>query len=52
MELLSGILLWLGDVFGVKSVRQETNKFEKLIKAITFLFAGVILVIIFFMLFR
>ena len=51
MELVSGFLLWLADVFGVKWVRQETNKFEKVVKAVTFLFAGIILLIIYFVLF-
>jgi len=51
MELVSGILLWLGDVFGIKRVRQETNKFKKVVKAITFLMVGIILVIVYFVLF-
>lgn len=51
MELVSGILLWLGDVFGVKWVRQETNKFRKVVKMTTFLFVGIILVIVYFVLF-
>ena len=51
MELLSGILLWLGDVFGVKWVRQEPSRFRKVVKAITFLVVGIILVIVYFALF-
>ncbi len=51
MELVSGFLLWIGDVFGVKWVTQETNKFNKVVKAITFLFAGIIFVMICFVLF-
>jgi hypothetical protein len=51
MEIVSGILLWLGDVFGVKWVRQESNKFRKVVKVITFLFLGIIFVIVYFVLF-
>jgi hypothetical protein len=51
MELVSGILLWFADVFGVKWVRQETNKFRKVVKTITFLFVGIILVIGYLVLF-
>ena len=51
MELVSGFLLWFGDVFGVKWVRQETNKFRKVVKMITFLLVGIILVIAYFVLF-
>ncbi len=51
MELVSGILLWLADVFGVKWVRQEPNKFRKVVKAITFLFVGIILAIAYFVVF-
>jgi hypothetical protein len=51
MELVSGILLWIGDVFGVKWVRQEPNNLRKVVKAITFLFVGIILVILYFVFF-
>ena len=50
MELMSGTLLWLGDVFGVKWVRQETNKFKKVAKAISFLLVGIVTVMLYFVL--
>ena len=48
MELVSGFLLWIADVLGVKWVRQESNKFKKAVKAIAFLIVGIALVMIFF----
>jgi hypothetical protein len=51
MELVSGLLLWLCDVLGIKLVRGEPNKFRKVVKAFTFLFVGIILVIMYFVLF-
>jgi hypothetical protein len=51
MELVSVILLWLGDVSGIKWVREEPNKFRKLVKAVTFLFVGIILMLMYFILF-
>ena len=48
MELVSGFLLWIADVFGVKWIRQEKSKFKKLVKAVTFLIVGVFLVMLFF----
>ncbi len=51
MELVSGVLLWLADVFGVKWVRQETNKFRKVVKVVTFLVAGTFLVVLYFAIF-
>ena len=50
MELVSGVLLWLGDVLGIKWIRQEPNKLKKVAKVIIFLLVGVILVIIYFVL--
>jgi hypothetical protein len=47
MELVSGFLLFLGDVFGLKWVRQETNIFRKVLKALTFLVVGVIVVMMY-----
>lgn len=52
MELVSGILLWLGDVFGIKWVREESNKFKKVVKAVTFVFVGIILVMVYFVFFE
>lgn len=51
MELMSGVLLWLGDVSGVRWVRQERNKLKKVVKVITFLFVGTILAIAYFAIF-
>jgi hypothetical protein len=51
MELVSGLLLWLGDVLGIKWVRSEPNKFRKVVKALTFIIVGFILVIMYFILF-
>lgn len=51
MELVSGVLLWLGDVLGVKWVRQEPNKVRKAVKAIAFLIGGIVLVMMYFVLF-
>lgn len=48
MELVSGFLLWIADVFGIKWVRQETNAFKKVVKAVTFLIVGTILVMMYF----
>jgi hypothetical protein len=48
MELVSGFILWLGDVFGLKWVRQETNIFRKVQKATTFLVVGIIAVMVYF----
>ncbi|WP_299705895.1 hypothetical protein [uncultured Pontibacter sp.] len=51
MELVSGVLLWLADVVGVKWVRQEASTFKKVVKTITFLLVGVVLVIGYFVFF-
>lgn len=48
MELVSGFLLWLADIFGVKWVRQEGSSLRKIVKALTFLIVGIILTILFF----
>jgi len=48
MELVSGFFLWLGDVFGLKKVRQEPNIFRKVLKALTFLVVGIIVVMMYF----
>ena len=48
MELISGFLLWTADVMGVKWVRGEQNKFKKVLKGLTFLIAGIILVMLYF----
>lgn len=50
MELVSGFLLWLADIFGVKWVQQERMPFKKILKALAFLIVGIILVILFFVL--
>ena len=50
MELVSGFLLWIADVLGVKWVRQEKNSLRKAVKAITFLVVGIVLVMLFFVL--
>lgn len=47
MELVSGFLLWLADIAGVKWVRQEENRFRKVVKAITFLVVGIVVVMLF-----
>ena len=51
MELVSGVLLWLADVLGVKWVRQESSTFKKVVKAVTFLLVGLILILGYFMIF-
>jgi hypothetical protein len=47
MDLVSGFLLWMGDVLGVKWVRNEKNQLKKAVKAISFLIIGVFLLILF-----
>ena len=49
MELVSGFFLWLGDVFGLKWVKRETNIFSKVLKALSFLVVGIIVVMMYFM---
>jgi hypothetical protein len=51
MELVSGVLLWLADVFGIKWVRQEASAFKRIGKAIIFVLVGLILIIGYFMIF-
>jgi hypothetical protein len=48
MELVSGFLLWLAEVFGIKFIREEKNKFKLTIKVITLLIVGIMLVMLFF----
>jgi hypothetical protein len=48
MELLSGLILWMGDVLGLKWVIGEKNNWRKVAKAITYVLAGIILVIVVF----
>ncbi len=48
MELIAGILLWIGDVFGVKWIRKENNNLKKLAKWVIFLLLGVLLVMVYF----
>ena len=48
MELVSGFLLFLGDVFGLKWVKQESNIFGKVLKATVFLVVGFISVMMYF----
>lgn len=48
MELVSGFLLWIADVVGIKWVRQEKNQFKKTVKAVTFFIVGIIFIMIFF----
>jgi hypothetical protein len=48
MELVAGFLLWIGDVLGVKWIRKENNSFKKLVKAITYLLVGVVIVMLYF----
>jgi hypothetical protein len=49
MEPVAGLLLWIGDVIGVKWIRKENRIFKKLVKAITFLLIGVFILILYFM---
>jgi hypothetical protein len=51
MEIISGFLLWIGDVLGVKWVIEEKNKWRKAGKAAIYVFAGIILIMLFFAVF-
>jgi hypothetical protein len=44
MELVSGFLLWIADLSGVKWIRKERSSFKKVVKSVTFLIVGIILV--------
>jgi hypothetical protein len=48
MEIISGLILWMGDVLGLKWVIGEKNKWRKVAKAIIYLLAGIILVMVVF----
>lgn len=48
MELASGFLLWIADIVGVKWIRNETSPFKKVVKSLTFLIVGIILVMVCF----
>jgi preprotein translocase subunit SecG len=48
MEPFAGLLLWMGDVFGVKWIRKEPNRLKKFARWLTFLFLGVFLLMLFF----
>jgi len=48
MELVSGFLLWLAEIIGVKWVREEKNKFKLTIKVITLVVIGILMVMLFF----
>jgi len=50
MELVSGFLLWVADVVGIKWVKEEKNLFKKTVKTVTFTIAGIIIVMMFFVL--
>lgn len=50
MELLTGFLLWLADILGMRWVKQEKGKFRRGVRAVVFLLVGVILVMIVFVL--
>jgi hypothetical protein len=48
MELVAGFLLWIGDVLGVKWIKEERALLKKLAKAITFLLVGIFVVVLYF----
>lgn len=50
MEPLTGFLLWIADILGVRWVKQEKGKFRKGVRAVVLLLVGVILVMIVFVL--
>ena len=52
MELISGFLLWLlVDVFGIKTIRKESNATRKTLLILTFLVVGVFGVMLYFTIF-
>lgn len=51
MELVSVALLWVGDVMGLKWVRDEPDGLKRLAKGLIYLVSGVIAVMITFALF-
>jgi hypothetical protein len=48
MELVSGFLLWLTDVFGIKWVKQKGKPITKILRTMIFLIVGIVLVTLFF----
>ena len=50
MELLAGFFLWIGDVAGIKWVRQETNPARKFFKAIAYVLAAFVVIVLAFVL--
>lgn len=50
MELVSGFLLWISEILGIKWVRQERNPWKKAAKGMVFLLMGIVLVIAVFVL--
>lgn len=50
MEMISGFLLWIADVSGIKWIRDEKNHIRKAVKALTFFVVGIMVVVIFFLL--
>ena len=48
MELVTGFLIWMAEILGVRWVKQEENKFRKGVRAVVFLLVGVILLMIVF----
>ncbi len=51
MELVSGFLLWLTDVFGLKWIRKESSIFGKVVRTVSFLLLGVISVVLYLVIF-
>jgi hypothetical protein len=51
MEIVSGFLLWLTDVFGLRWIRKESSIVWKVVRAITFLLIGVFSVVIYLVIF-
>ena len=46
MELVTGFLIWMAEILGVRWIRQEKDKFRKGVRAVVFLLLGVILLMI------
>jgi hypothetical protein len=52
MELVSGLLLWIAEILGIKWVRQEKNGLKKAARAVIFLAAGILLTMVFFVIYH
>lgn len=48
MELVSGFVLWMLDIFGIKTIRKESNIYKKILKTVALLIVGFIGIVLYF----